>query len=161
MRLIVMRHAKSAWDTSAASDHARPLSSRGRRDAPRVGARLAELGWVPEQVLSSDSVRTRETWQGLSEHLDCPVKFSRSLYHAGLGDVQGALTGLKVQTAMVLFHNPGCEWVVSFLTGDGARITTANAALLEHDGTDWAEAITDAGGWRLVKVLRPKQLAGD
>ena len=60
-RLLVTRHAKSSWKSGEDSDHARPLNKRGRRDAPRVAAHLVGLGWVPEQVLSSDSQRTRET----------------------------------------------------------------------------------------------------
>jgi phosphohistidine phosphatase len=35
-RLILMRHAKSSWDDDDQSDHDRPLSPRGARDAPRM-----------------------------------------------------------------------------------------------------------------------------
>ena len=66
-RLIVLRHAKSAWDTDAATDHERPLNKRGRRDALRVAEKIAKLGWQPEQVISSDAERTRETWKGGGE----------------------------------------------------------------------------------------------
>ena len=40
-RLIVVRHAKSAWPVGV-PDHERPLAPRGRRDAPAVGRALAE-----------------------------------------------------------------------------------------------------------------------
>ena len=42
-RIIIMRHAKSSWTSGASTDHLRPLNKRGRRDAPRIGARLQEL----------------------------------------------------------------------------------------------------------------------
>ena len=71
-RIIVMRHAKSSWKSGARDDHARPLNKRGRRDAPRIAARLAELGWVPERVISSDSERTRQTWARMEEAFDLP-----------------------------------------------------------------------------------------
>ena len=45
-RLIVLRHAKSSQKSDAPDDHSRPLNGRGKRDAPRVAARIAELGWV-------------------------------------------------------------------------------------------------------------------
>ncbi len=70
MRLIIMRHAKSDWNSGAASDHARPLNKRGRRDAPRVANRLGELGWQPDYVISSDSRRTRETLELMLPHLN-------------------------------------------------------------------------------------------
>ena len=46
-RLIVMRHAKSSWSDPAATDHERPLNDRGRHDAPRVAARLANCNGSP------------------------------------------------------------------------------------------------------------------
>jgi hypothetical protein len=36
-RLMLMRHAKSAWTSHVPTDHERPLNKRGRRDAPRIG----------------------------------------------------------------------------------------------------------------------------
>ena len=32
-QLLLLRHAKSAWDDPALADHARPLNGRGRRAA--------------------------------------------------------------------------------------------------------------------------------
>jgi phosphohistidine phosphatase len=62
-RLIIMRHAKSSWTSGASTDHQRPLNKRGRHAAPRIGARLRDIGWIPDMVIASDSERTRETWQ--------------------------------------------------------------------------------------------------
>lgn len=162
-RLIVMRHAKSAWDTDAPDDHARPLSDRGRRDAPRVGERLAQMGWFPQHVIASDSVRTTETWEHMASAFssrEVEVVFTRRLYHGGLGAVQNVLEPLerRVRTAMVLGHNPGFEHVVAWLSGEGIRLTTGNAALLLHPASEWKEAVLDSGGWSLEDVLRPKEL---
>ena len=60
-QLIIMRHAKSAWDTDAATDFERPLAKRGQRDAPRMGAWLQEQGIVPDFVVSSPAKRARQT----------------------------------------------------------------------------------------------------
>jgi phosphohistidine phosphatase SixA len=161
-RLIVLRHAKSAWNTDAPTDHDRPLNKRGRRDAPRIGARLAELGWLPEQVVSSDAARTRETWKRLSTDWSEPVavSFTRSLYGAGYGEVRSAVGGLgdEATTAMVIGHNPGWEELVETLTGTPQRMTTCNAALLSIQAESWQAAIEQRGGWRLHEVLRPKEL---
>ena len=59
-RLMLMRHAKSSWKSQVPTDHERPLNERGRRDAARVGKRLAKLGWLPDVVVGSDSRRTEE-----------------------------------------------------------------------------------------------------
>jgi phosphohistidine phosphatase len=109
-----LRHAKSAWDSDAPTDHERPLNKRGRRDAPRVAARIAELGWLPERVFSSDSMRARETWERMEGELGKRAKkvfFTRELFHAGLPEVQDTLAGVKdkVTTVLVIGHNPGWE----------------------------------------------------
>jgi len=162
LRLIVMRHAKSAWDTGARTDHARPLAGRGRRDAPRVAAHLAEIGWVPQRVLSSDSERTRETWARMAPHFDgrITVQFTNLLYHGGAGPVRRVLEQLSpsVSTAMVLGHNPGLEIALEWLCGLDVRMTTANAALLTSDAPGWSRAVSAPGGWHLEDVVRPKAL---
>ena len=53
LRLILLRHAKSGWDDPGLSDHDRPLTDRGMRDAENVGAWLTKNGFVPGLVLSS------------------------------------------------------------------------------------------------------------
>ncbi len=161
-RLIVMRHAKSAWDTDAPSDHARPLNSRGRRDAPKVGAALRERGWVPELVLSSDSQRTRETWAGLASELGdgARVVFSPALYHAGTGALQALLEQVpeEVEIVLALGHNPGWEVVVAWLSGQHLTMKTASSALLVSSASSWQAVVRTPGGMRLVETLRVREL---
>jgi phosphohistidine phosphatase len=161
-RLLVMRHAKSSWKSGAETDHQRPLNKRGRRDAPRMAARLAALGWIPERVISSDSQRTRETWGLLEEVFEAAleVTFTRELYLAGPAEVEAELRALpdEVSTALVLGHNPGWEEVVSWLTREHHSMTTANVALASVEAATWAEALDAASTWTLHDLLRPKDL---
>jgi len=162
-RLILLRHAKSAWDTDAASDHDRPLNKRGRRDAPRIGARIAELGWAPEWVLSSDAARTRETWRRLSEAFasEAQLSFTARLYHAGLSTLraEAAAVPAEITTLMAIGHNPGWEQAAATLCGQpDLTMTTCNAALLSASADSWPEALARDGGWELHELLRPKTL---
>ncbi len=52
VRLILMRHAKSAWPEGVA-DFDRPLAPRGMEAAPLMGRWLAKQGITPDQVLVS------------------------------------------------------------------------------------------------------------
>ncbi|TXD44599.1 histidine phosphatase family protein [Lujinxingia vulgaris] len=159
-RLIVMRHAKSDWAEPGLSDHRRPLTPRGRKDAPRVGARLAELGWVPQVALCSDATRTRETFELMAPSFpDCELRLESTLYLPRTGDVLDALATLEdeVETALVLGHNPGFEQVLGYLAGTFHTMTTANAALLMGRGDTWAEAC-QASTMRLVQIVRPNDL---
>lgn len=158
-RLIVMRHAKSSWKEPGQRDEQRPLNKRGRRDAPRIGERLAAEGWAPERVLSSTAQRTRETWSLMSAAFAAApeVSFHDELYLAGPVEVEAALRALpaSVETALVLGHNDGWEGVVTWLSGQRVTLTTANAALLSCEAPDWDAAVAAAPRWRLHDVLRP------
>lgn len=155
-----MRHAKSSWSSGAPTDHQRPLNKRGRRAAPLVGARLQELGWIPDLVIASDSQRTRETWQCMQTQFpnSINVHFSSSFYHGRLADIADACATLTadISTVLVLGHNPAWEDAVGQLSGNWVRMTTANAALLESNTRKWTSAMES--NWKLVEVLRPKEL---
>ena len=159
-RLIIMRHAKSSWTSGAATDHQRPLNKRGRRAAPRIAARLRDLGWIPDLVIASDSERTRETWQRMRAEFPHPIEeqYIAAFYHAGSAAIKNTCTMLNedISTLLVLGHNPGWEDAVADLTGQWIRMTTANAALLECDIKNWADAMET--NWVLLEVLRPKEL---
>lgn len=160
LRLIIMRHAKSSWNSGAANDHSRPLNARGRADAPRMGARLAELGWAPDTVLSSDSRRTTETYERMSTAFAHPpmARFSRSLYNAGIRQLQPVLAELgdDSETVLVLGHNPGWSAAASWFSGSEIGMTTANAVLLVSTSTRWSEAVL--GEWTLHEWLQPRRL---
>src|ERR1019366_8700761 len=81
-RLVLLRHAKSAWPgPPAPPDHDRPLAGRGRRDAPAVGRWLREAGCVPDQVWCSTAQRAVQTWQLAAAELGVapPVDYQRDL----------------------------------------------------------------------------------
>src|SRR6184192_1474294 len=59
--LFLIRHAKSSWDDTALPDKDRPLSDRGRRDAPKMGKRLAKRDVKPDLILSSPARRALTT----------------------------------------------------------------------------------------------------
>lgn len=159
MRLIILRHAKSSRSDAGLSDHDRPLNLRGESDAPLVAQRLQDMGWVPEQVLSSNAERTRQTWARMADVLGhVPADFIPGLY---LSSAQNAIGELQehaddVTTLLLLGHNPGLEQLVFDLSRRNERLTTCNAALLTSSAADWKTALR--GPWTLEDVVRPKGL---
>ena len=131
--LMIMRHAKSSWDNSALSDHERPLNARGRRAAPHVGLCLQGLGYQPERVFVSDSMRTSETWFGLSPYMGLPkVSFHQRLYGGELDDICQLVSQADDSAAsvMVIGHNPGFSIASSVLSGTMVELKTAYVAVL-------------------------------
>jgi phosphohistidine phosphatase len=161
MRLVLLRHAKSDWHSGAATDHERRLNGRGKREALRVGQRLARAGWIPDRVISSDASRATETWARMAPAFGRPIELvtTRRLYDAGLAAIAEVLGDLpsEVWTVLVIGHNPGWEQAASDLSGVPVALTTANAVLLTRDDVPWREALRP-GAWKLVSVVRPKEL---
>lgn len=162
-RLVIMRHAKSSHNSEAETDHDRPLNRRGRRDAPRVGQHLAEIGWRPDYVISSDARRTRETLQGLLRgfSIDVAHRFHPMLYAGGYQELLSLAGTLPpaAETVLALGHNPGWEDLVEVLTGESIVLKTATCALVVlTEVCSWPEALRVCGGWQLENVVYPREL---
>lgn len=114
-RLVVLRHAKSAWPEGV-PDHQRPLAPRGRRDAPAAGIALAETDSLPDLALCSTAVRARQTWELASAEWGTPppVRYEPSLYAADVPELLDAVHQVppEVETLLLIGHNPGLEDLV-------------------------------------------------
>lgn len=165
--LLILRHAKSDWDSNAASDFARPLAKRGRKDAPRVGEYLYREGVVPDIIVSSPAERARDTVVRVCKSLDYKkkdIRWDSDIYEAGVPDLLAVLARIPATAPTVLLvgHNPGLEELVRYLSGDdleepddGKLLPTAALARLEMPD-DWTTL--EQGCASLVSIVRPKQL---
>lgn len=169
-RLILLRHANSSWEDRSLRDHDRPLSRTGQADAIEVSQKLQKLGWIPELILSSDAVRTRETLKIMQEQvkgfLEAEVHFISSFYSIAAMDGQTAehlqkaicnFSRDEILTVMCMGHNRGWEEAASMFSGASIELKTCNAALLEATGKSWEEAFSLAGfgGWKLQGIVKP------
>ncbi|WP_265523654.1 SixA phosphatase family protein [Oerskovia flava] len=165
-RLVLLRHAK-AEPAGSVDDVLRPLALNGRRQAGRVGAALAGAGLVPELVLCSTALRTRQTWELLSPHLGeaAPeLGLSDTLYAAGVDDVLELVrdAGNGVRTLLVVGHEPTMAATAAFLAGPGSDsgavaqvrvgVPTATYSVLESPDpwSEWGEGVAS-----LTYVGRP------
>jgi phosphohistidine phosphatase len=175
--LVLLRHAKSAWPDLP--DHERPLAGRGRRDAPVIGRWLRAAGHVPDQVLCSTALRTRETWQLAQPGLGAapPVSFEDRVYEASaaqLLDLAGHVPP-AVTTLLIVGHAPGIPGLALMLAGAAtpgggagsgavppavvdrmrAKFPTAAVAVLELTGP-WARL--GPGTARLTCFVTPRDV---
>ncbi|MFD4523867.1 SixA phosphatase family protein [Streptomyces sp. NPDC058470] len=150
-RLVVLRHAKSAWPTGVA-DHERPLGPRGLRDAPAAGRTLAEADRLPDLALCSTAVRARQTWELAAAQWGPPppVRLERRLYGADVPELLAAVSEVpdQVLTLLLIGHNPGLAELVLDLAGDSlgdalddvrTKFPTSAVAILAWHGVSWNE----------------------
>lgn len=170
--LILMRHAKSAWDAGQIADHDRVLSGRGRETAPLMGAWLAAQKLKPDMVLCSTAARVTETLALLRPTLpaDITVKEKEALYMALPREILAVIAKLKdkVDTLLILGHNPGIGSLAHWLAGQGDKralermrdkFPTAGIAVIDFDIATWRELDGEQGTLR--QFMTPKDLPKD
>ena len=158
--LLLLRHAKSSWKDSTVADHDRPLNGRGRRAAELVRLFLKGRKLRPDLVLSSSSVRTRETVEILFQKTEAvpEISYDDALYLASAAKLLEVILALDEDRDQVLLvgHNPGIEELFLRLTGIDERFPTATLANISLDIEKWAAAGKTTG--KLLWLVTPKQL---
>ena len=167
-RLIIMRHAKSDWNTGASGDFDRPLASRGRRDGVRMGKWLLEQQLVPDCFISSPARRARQTSGLVAEEMKIPVAdiiWAEQIYAASLQELLGVVEAYSSDVSCLLLvgHNPGLDELLCYLaieqptpTLKGKLMTTTAIAVLNFGRKAISVKPNSA---TLDILLRPKELA--
>jgi phosphohistidine phosphatase len=155
-RLILTRHAKSNWDDPLTPDHERPLNERGKAAAADLGQWLATRGYVPDEVLCSDALRTRKTWSGLAPALPgTPIlELKPALYHAGPDVMLAVLRHAVGETVMMIGHNPGIADFAARIVAQApmnpefSRYPTGATLVCDFAADSWADV-----GWGTGSTL--------
>ncbi len=140
--LIVLRHAKSSWQT-VEPDLRRPLSERGERDAVAAGEILA--GYDLDVVLASSATRVQQTWAGaVTGGASCAdIRTSEAIYHAWASELLAELHDLDEarHTALLIGHQPTLSDLIVGLAKPSelvdrvaAKFPTAGLAVLTYRG---------------------------
>jgi phosphohistidine phosphatase len=153
---FLIRHAKSSWDDTALSDKDRPLNDRGKRDATRMGERLAQRDVNPDLILSSPAMRALTTAAIVAKKLGCELNdivVDDRLYAVEADDLLDVIHAVddKLKTVMLFDHNPE-------LTELGHRLSTE----ITHMPTcAIAEFTFDAKSWLNIGNVKPVQVTLD
>ena len=153
LRLILTRHAKSAWDDPTLDDHDRQLNARGRTAAQALGRWMAQQGHHPQTVLCSSAVRARQTWEGIAPALaELPlIHFLPQMYHAGPERLLDVLRGAETSAVLMVAHNPGIAMFAELMAKhppedpDFLRYPTGATTVLDFDVHSWAKVTAGTG----------------
>jgi phosphohistidine phosphatase len=165
-RLMLLRHAKSAWPEGVA-DHRRPLAERGRKAAPIIGAYMAEHGLVPDLALVSTARRAQETWEIVAEALPQSVaaRDAVGIYEVAASAILNIIRGVEpsVRNLLLVGHNPGMAELALVLASHGEalprlreKFPTAGLAVIDFDIEQWSDVKPGKG--RLVRFVTPRML---
>lgn len=167
-RLVLMRHAKSDWNDPSLDDFDRPLNKRGRKAAPAMGRWCAAQGLIPQRIICSAALRTRQTLGAVIEFFrgDVDIRLSRRLYEdEAPGYLEAIKQGGDAETLMLIGHNEATHDIAKLLAGrgDDALLTamhehypTAAVAVIDLDAARFADCVPGAG--YLAAFMTPARL---
>ena len=141
--LFLIRHAKSRRDDPAMPDKDRPLNDRGKRDAPKMGERLAKRDVKPNLILSSPARRALKTAEIIAKKLDYKLKdivVDDRLYAVEADDLLRVIRGLgdKAERVMLFGHNPELTELAHRLSSKITHMPTCAVAEFTFDAKSWS-----------------------
>jgi phosphohistidine phosphatase len=151
--LFLIRHAKSSWDNTALPDKDRPLDDRGKRDAPKMGKRLAKRDVKPDLILSSPAMRALTTAEIISKKLHYKLKdivLDDRLYAGEADDLLNVIhkLGDKLERVMLFGQNPELTELAHRLSSEITHMPTCAVAEFTFATKSWS----DIGKAKLAKV---------
>jgi phosphohistidine phosphatase len=164
--LHLLRHAK-ADSCIGARDHDRPLAKCGIEAADVMAAHMLATGFKVDQVFSSSSRRTRETYDHIKPVLGTtPVVFREDMYlldESGLLDAIHALPA-GARSALFIGHDPGFHMIAAALADPAvpsndlsvlySKFPTGALCSLGFAVSSWADILPGTG--ELLAFVRPK-----
>lgn len=160
LKLSLLRHAKSSRDDPELDDFDRPLASRGLRDAPEMGKRLAAHGVHPALLVTSPARRASQTARLIALEIAYPAGNLRSddrIYMASVRDLIKLVHASddKLPHIMLVGHNPGFTDLANRLTnGEIDNIPTCGYVEIDFEQARWKQVGEGTG--RLVHFNFPK-----
>jgi phosphohistidine phosphatase len=154
--LVLLRHAKSDWAANK-PDRERPLTARGRRQAPEAGQWLAAHLPDIDLAVVSTAERAQETWRLANAAFDREIEQCNEseAYTFNSYPLLGLVADLSEskQTVVVVGHNPAFEDLITHLTGQYVAMPTSCLAVIRGDNA-WPSLLSSA---ELVAHGRPPQ----
>ncbi len=140
--LFLVRHAKSSRNEPALQDKDRPLNNRGKRDAPKMGKRLAKREVMPDLILSSPAKRALKTAQLIAKKLDYKLQdivVDERLYATGADELLHLIRklGAKPKSVMLVGHNPELTELAHHLSSKITHLPTCAIAEFTIEAKSW------------------------
>jgi phosphohistidine phosphatase len=168
--ILLLRHAKSAWDNADVADHERPLNRRGERAAEAMAEHIAKKSPRPDLILCSTAIRSRQTLAPLVNRLAAPappILLEKGLYLASEAALLARLQDAPVEagTVMLIGHNDGIWQLAEVLAGRGRagllanlhdKFPTGALATLRAAIDRWSDLA--AGSAELLAYVRPRDV---
>ncbi len=145
-------------------DHDRPLSKRGIRDAKRMGKFLSKRAEVPELILSSTALRTRETTKLAMEagNWEVDVELKKKIYGVSLEEIINIIKSQdnKYNSICLVGHEPIFSTIITLIDNKKKiKFPTATMARISFSTSDWKRVLLEPDKCKLDWFYKPKSIS--
>ncbi|TLP36877.1 SixA phosphatase family protein [Arcobacter arenosus] len=158
-KLFIIRHAKSDWSNPSLDDYDRPLSKRGKKNAPFMGKIIAKKDIVPDLIISSPAYRARETAKIIAEKVSYQeeILYNEYIYEASLKTLLEIINFIddEYDDVFIFGHNPGLNMLAFYLIDFNENLPTCAVLEIEFDCESWREATKSNA--KLISYEYPKK----
>ena len=159
LKLFLVRHAKSSWDETQLNDFDRPLSKRGKRNAPKMAIHLKDGNYTINEFVSSPALRARQTAELMLEEMSINKKSIRvedDLYHGYIDDFLNVLKRCRRNSIVIFGHNPGIQSFSQWLCSEpNNNFPTCGVAQIQILIQNWTKLRANCG--KLISFDYPKK----
>lgn len=158
-KLYLIRHAKSDWSNHHLDDFDRPLSKRGKKNAPFMGKILRKKGIVPDLIISSPAYRARETTKKIAKKIGYyeEVMYNEFLYEANLKTILEIINYIEDENddVFIVGHNPSLNMLGFYFVDFNDNLPTAGVLEIAFDCSSWRKV--NKKNAKLVSFEYPKK----
>lgn len=142
--ILLVRHAKSSWDSPLVKDFDRPLNERGLKDAPAMAQRLLEKGVTIDAFITSPAVRAITTCTIFANAFNkqSHITAYKDLYNAPARMFLKAIKKAEDEwnTIAIFAHNPGITDFANTLTDTNIdEMPTCSIFAVHADISHWKD----------------------
>ncbi|MCS6946980.1 MAG: histidine phosphatase family protein [Steroidobacteraceae bacterium] len=145
-RLSLLRHGRAEPAVAGVADFDRALDRRGQSEASAIARRCFDLGLIPQLVLASPALRTRQTADIVIRELELSPRallLDDNLYLAESAALLAGIAaiGPRIEHLLLVAHNPGITMLARYLLPDTtiAEFATGTLGTMELDIDAWGD----------------------
>ncbi len=139
--LYIMRHGEK--EIKDINDYEINLTQEGTKQVTQLSKQLKEANIKPDLILSSPSIRTRQTAQIIADELNYEknIHYSEVLYQAFLNELIEVITYTfdNVNTLFLIGHNPSIASFVSSFVGFKQKFEMGAVLKIQFNVNSWLD----------------------
>lgn len=136
-----MRHAQKDESKPEQYDYDVELTEKGFEDSKNIAQELKEKKILPDLIVSSPAIRTRQTAEIVAKTLDYTknIMYNEVIYQAFVNEIVESITYTfdTVDSLMIIGHNPSLTALAITFTEFREEIKMGSIVKIEFDCDSW------------------------